>query len=184
MITHWESVRYAAMSLLGVISLMAAIVAMLYTTASDALVQPALKFGPWENIMMQGLVKSSFANTNYVSRLCQTPIRDQDDEKTRGTTCLQIEHAAQGYHNYQRYLSNWDNLADNGNGTTDLATRPQGFGLLHENTSITASWIDVVDVGEASEKHGRIVNNVTLAMPHAGVFQAARDGINGIIQPE
>ncbi|KAK5146118.1 hypothetical protein LTR04_001116, partial [Oleoguttula sp. CCFEE 6159] len=147
-------------------------------------VQPALKFGPWENIMMQGLVKSSFANTNYVSRLCQTPIRDQDDEKTRGTTCLQIEHAAQGYHNYQRYLSNWDNLADNGNGTTDLATRPQGFGLLHENTSITASWIDVVDVGEASEKHGRIVNNVTLAMPHAGVFQAARDGINGIIQPE
>ncbi|KAK5001458.1 hypothetical protein LTR28_012622 [Elasticomyces elasticus] len=37
MITHWESVRYAAISVLGVVSLLAAVCAMLYTTASDAL---------------------------------------------------------------------------------------------------------------------------------------------------
>lgn len=37
MITHWQTVRYAAFSFLGVISLFAALMAMLYTTASDAL---------------------------------------------------------------------------------------------------------------------------------------------------
>lgn len=37
MITHWQTVRYAAFSYLGAISLFAALMAMLYTTASDAL---------------------------------------------------------------------------------------------------------------------------------------------------
>lgn len=37
MITHWQTVRYAAFSFLGVVSLFAALTAMLYTTASDAL---------------------------------------------------------------------------------------------------------------------------------------------------
>lgn len=31
--------------------------------------------------------------------------------------------------------------------------------------------------------YGRIVNNVTLAMPHAGVYATATDPINGILQP-
>jgi len=37
MITHWESVRYAAWTFLGMIALTATFIAMLYTTASDAL---------------------------------------------------------------------------------------------------------------------------------------------------
>lgn len=37
LITHWETVRYAAFTFLGVISLFAALMSMLYTTASDAL---------------------------------------------------------------------------------------------------------------------------------------------------
>jgi hypothetical protein len=37
MITHWESVRFAAWSFLGMIALTTTFVAMLYTTASDAL---------------------------------------------------------------------------------------------------------------------------------------------------
>ena len=37
MITHWESVRYAALSFLGTVALTGAFMAMLYTTASDAL---------------------------------------------------------------------------------------------------------------------------------------------------
>lgn len=37
LITHWETVRYAALTVLGVIALIATFVAMLYTTAADAL---------------------------------------------------------------------------------------------------------------------------------------------------
>lgn len=37
LITHWETVKYAAFTILGVIALIATFVAMLYTTAADAL---------------------------------------------------------------------------------------------------------------------------------------------------
>ena len=37
LITHWETVKYASLTVLGVIALMATFVAMLYTTAADAL---------------------------------------------------------------------------------------------------------------------------------------------------
>ena len=37
MLTHWETVRYAAFSFLGLVALAAAVMAMLYTSASDAL---------------------------------------------------------------------------------------------------------------------------------------------------
>jgi len=38
---------------------------------------------------------------------------------------------------------------------------------------------------ELSSKYGqRIVNNISMAMPHSGVFTAARDPLNNIMQPE
>lgn len=37
LITHWETVRHAVLTFLGMIALTAALVATLYTTASDAL---------------------------------------------------------------------------------------------------------------------------------------------------
>ena len=36
---------------------------------------------------------------------------------------------------------------------------------------------------DLSEEYGRIVNNVTMAMPHSGVVRAARDQANYILQP-
>ncbi len=42
LITHYESVRYAALSVLGIITLTAAILSMLYTTAADALGEQSL----------------------------------------------------------------------------------------------------------------------------------------------
>ena len=54
----------------------------------------------WDNVVMAGRVKTDFANVNYVKDLCQTPIRT--DREYSGSTCLQIEHAGQGFHNYQR----------------------------------------------------------------------------------
>jgi hypothetical protein len=77
-----------------------------------------------------------------------------------------MEHAGQGY------------------GTAIQELRPQGFGLLYENTTVTGQWVDIINTTEVSKKYGRAINNVTMAMPHSGVFAAARDQRNGILQPE
>lgn len=65
-----------------------------------------------------------------------------------------------------------------------MAKRPPGFGLLYENTTVTAQWININDTAEVSKHYGRAINNVSLAMPHAGVFEAAHSSRNGILQPE
>ncbi|KAI4639209.1 hypothetical protein J4E93_009387 [Alternaria ventricosa] len=183
LITHWETAKYAGLSFLGILSLLSAVLATLYSSAAAATVQPMLRDGNWDNgLVLAGRVKSDFANINYLKEMCQTPIRT--DKNAQGETCLQMEHAGQGYHNFQRYLSDWDLSARNGNGTSVQKLRPQGFGLLYENTTVTGQWIDIVNTTEVSQKHGRVINNVTMAMPHSGVFAAARDQRNGILQPE
>ncbi|ORX99294.1 hypothetical protein BCR34DRAFT_606666 [Clohesyomyces aquaticus] len=182
LITHWETAKYSGLTILGILSLLSATLATLYAPASTALVQPMLKDGRWEKMVLAGQVKSSFANTNYVKEICETPI--QTDPEEGGSTCLQIEHAAQGYHNYQRYLAYWKTAADRGNGTADQTKRPPGFALMHENTTVTPKWINIIDTKEVSKQHKRAINNVSLAFPHSGMFQAARDARNGILQPE
>lgn len=138
---------------------------------------------------MYGLVKTTFANPYYVEGNCQSPIEvstwDPEYSATNvGTTCLSIDHAAQGFHNYKGYLSTWAGLVASSNGSTDQHLRPQGWGLFMENTTVNGSWIEVIDTKATSQKFGRIVNNVTLAMPHSGIFQAARDPLTNIVQPE
>lgn len=182
LITHWETAKYSGLTVLGILSLLSAVLATLYAPAATALVQPMLKHGHWEYRTLVGGVRTGFANPIYISNICPTPIRT--DKEHKGSTCLQIEHAGQGYHNYQRYLAYWDVAARNGNGTTKQSERPPGFGLLYENTTITAQWTNIVDTKNMSILHGRGINNVSLAMPHAGVFGAARDQRNGIMQPE
>ncbi|PWO28349.1 hypothetical protein A1F97_03748 [Pyrenophora tritici-repentis] len=175
--------KYAGLSFLGVMSLLSAVLATLYTSAAAATVQPMLRDGNWDKgLVLAGRVKSDFANINYLKAACPTPIRT--DREHQGETCLQMEHAGQGYHNFQRYLSDWDVSARNGNGTSDLNLRPKGFGLLYQNTTVTGQWINMINTTEVSKKHGRAINNITMAMPHAGVFAAARDQRNGILQPE
>jgi len=131
---------------------------------------------------MQSFVSSKFANPVYLGSKCPTPI--QGDEHG-GTTCLQIEHASQGYHNYEKYITEWSKLADSGHGVSEQKKRPPGFALLNENITVTAEWINVIDMAETSKRFGgRVINNVSLAMPHSGVWKAARDKRNGILQPE
>lgn len=146
------------------------------------MVQPMLREGNWDNgLVLAGRVKSDFANINYIKDMCESPIR-YDEEK--GGTCVQLQHAGQGYHNFQFFLKSWDLSARNGDGKSELNLRPQGIGLLHENTTVLGQWINVVNTTEVSKKYGRVINNITMAMPHSGIFAAARDQRNGILQPE
>ena len=93
------------------------------------------------------------------------------------------------YHNYAQYLANWTDSIARGTGSNDLSKRPLPVAMLYDNTTIQGSWISVNNVTEISKQYStsnysRIVINVTMAMPHAGVIGAMRDPINRIMQPQ
>ena len=182
MLTHWQSVRYAGISALGVVSLLGALSAMLYTSASTALVQPQLKYPRWQSVVMQGLVKTEFSNPAYVQNECKTPIVPTYDPDYYDSTCIQLEHAAMGYHNYYGYLGIWSDVVHNGTGSSEPVERPKGFALLNDNTTVTAPWVELKNV-TIDDVTGALINNISMAMPHPGVIQAAMDPKNNVMQP-
>ena len=150
-----------------------------------SIVKPQLRFDQWQSRNLQGLVNTSFANAQYIETNCKTPIDPQMDLLYSTNTCLDVvDFAARSYNNYGLYMAAWSNFANSTNGSTDMNTRPLGVGQIDEGTDINAAWVQVSNVTEVSAAFGRSVNNVSLAMPHAGLVQAAQDSINGILQPD
>ena len=70
------------------------------------------------------------------------------------------------------YLRSWDRTIASKNGSTALASRPPPLAMLSDNTTVQGSWIYPVDMEAESARHGRIIDNITMAMPHAGVLEA------------
>lgn len=88
-----------------------------------------------------------------------------------------------------QYLSNWTNSIASGLGSNDLSKRPAPVAMLNDNTTVQGTWISGVNMTDISQQHStssysRIVTNVTMAMPHAGVFGVMRDPVNNIMQPQ
>ncbi|KAF3058166.1 hypothetical protein GL218_05874 [Daldinia childiae] len=187
LLTYWEGVPYAAMTILGGVSLLATLCSLFYTTASDALVSPKLMFGRWENRELEGLVKASYANPFYVQKACSTPIDLRMDPNNSAPSCLDVQYSGQSYHNLLTFMTEWQAIHDNKTSAMDnLASRPVGRHSLFDNTTMVSSWIET-DFGNPElnlKTHNRIINNVTLAMPHAGVYLAATDPRNDILQPD
>ena len=123
MVSHWESVRYAAATRLGVFSLLVALMAMIYTTASDALVTPILKFSEIEHQILYGKVSTSFANSKYMMNHCNTPIQPAGDQY-HGMDCMQMEYMGQAYYNYMQYMTTWVTEISSGNTSDSLTQRP------------------------------------------------------------
>ena len=158
--------------------------AMFYTTASDALVSPKLKFGSSKLRVLHGEVKTIFANETQQIANCKTPMNESLDHWYYGPTCVEIQYSGEAYHNYAQFLSNWDFIIKAKIGSAQQSLRPPPVGMLYDNTSITGSWVEINDMNNVSNKHDRVVNNVTLAMPLTSVFNAAKHPVNGILQPQ
>jgi hypothetical protein len=58
--------------------------------------------------------------------------------------------------------------------------------MLYDNTTVTGPWIllNTSDITAAHQKYNRVINNVSLAMPHVGVLAAAQTPKNAILQSE
>lgn len=186
LITHCETLPYAGLTILGLLSLTATVTASFYTTASDAMVSPKLKYGEWESKELSGYVRASYANAEYVKESCPSLI-DVKDDINSPESCMNVQFSGQSYRNLLSFMSTWTNIYENGTSISrSLALRPRGTTLLHDNTTMTAAWIETEhsNVTDHFEEMGRIINNVTLAMPHPGVYSAATSPINGILQPD
>ena len=152
-----------------------------------------------ESRILYGKVATQFANPDYIKDHCPTPISKSVDPDEFANTCVQLENAGQAsamggspstigrwhwhrYHNYQQFRSDWTKVRGEGN----VTARPKPVGLFYDNTTVTGSWLQNLteDMTTVSDRFGRIINNITMAMPHAGIFAAARDPINGIRQPD
>jgi hypothetical protein len=82
------------------------------------------------------------------------------------------------------WVNSWAEFSANGtNASSDILHRPQPVATLYEDISIQGSWILPSDMSRNFAAFNRVVNNVTMAMPHAGIYTAARDPINRILQP-
>ncbi|KAJ9605244.1 hypothetical protein H2200_009901 [Cladophialophora chaetospira] len=194
LITNWIAVRYAASTVVGVLVLISALAATFYTTAAEALVAPKPKFGSLKHRVLYGQVAASYANAPYLAQTCQSPIKPGTIDPVLGydvdgDTCLQIDYAGQSYHNLKSFLVDWSERLDVGNRSDDQTSineRPAPISTLFDNTTLLGQWITPSHENFTADsyKYQRLVQNVTLAMPHANLFNAARDPKNHILQPE
>lgn len=56
--------------------------------------------------------------------------------------------------------------------------------MLYDNTTVQGSWVNIHNMTKDSAKYGRIVNNVSMAMPLSALSAAARDPRSKILQPQ
>lgn len=87
------AVQHVSRSLLGVMALIAALVVMFYTTASDTMIRPKLQFSNWEKMELNSTVWASYANPTYVNNTCTTPISVEMDPVAAGESCLAIQYS-------------------------------------------------------------------------------------------
>lgn len=117
---------------------------MFYTTASDALVAPKLKFGKAEEHLMWGKVATSFANMYTITSQCSTPIPakgPRSDPQHSGSTCIELEHSGEAYHNYMQYLNTWQDVIDMGTGSASLTERPNPV-AVSVGLSVSRAWFN------------------------------------------
>ncbi|KAI1344660.1 hypothetical protein F5Y15DRAFT_136 [Xylariaceae sp. FL0016] len=186
-LTKWENIPSAGGSILGCLALTATLVALLYTTASDAMVSPKLAMDSWKTTYLKGLVKASYSNPYYVKDSCQTPIDPNLDPDNSAFSCLDVQHSGQSYHDMITFMKEWQTIHNNSNSNLDtIDVRPTAKHNLYDNTTMESSWIeaDSSNTPALFDTYSRIINNVTLAMPHPGVYEAATNPKNGIMQPD
>ncbi|KAJ3526448.1 hypothetical protein NM208_g11182 [Fusarium decemcellulare] len=187
LITHFETLPSSSMTILGMLSLTATFAAAFYTTASDAMVSPKLKSGSWETKELSGYVRASYANAQYVSHDCPYLFDIKKEDIHAAESCMNVQFSGQSYRNLLNFMNMWTNINQNGTDIVgELSGRPTGTTLLYDNTTMFSSWIETQygNVTAQYEETGRIINNVTLALPHPGVYGAATLPKNGILQPD
>lgn len=185
--SKWERLCYAGFTTLGLVTTVAAVLAILYTSAAAALVQPQLRFESESAFTMKGLVRSSLANPGYLEQNCSTPRAKYDQAFNDSLMCMGIQQSEDASRKFNASLHTRSDRTSTltERRLTFLLRRPKGTSTLSDGTLVIPSWLDNNRSAAVEEMETSIVaNNVSLALPHKGVISASRDPINDIVQPE
>jgi hypothetical protein len=167
---------------------LATIGATFYTTASDAMVSPKLKFDKWHPKKLEGQVRASFGNINATKSVCPTVfgrVTTRSDSSSNRDACLHAWICAESFPSLMDFMSNWRTVNDSLEKAPEyMEGRPVGMNS-YNNVTLQGAWIETKNsnVTAKFEEYGRLINNVTMAIPHLGVARAAQVW-NAIMQPD
>lgn len=175
-IFEWGNLKYAATTALGFFSLLAAIAIYFFTTASNSLVSPHLALGNWESTQFFGQVQQNFGNVLVLKKDCWAPTDSLLDGQDIGESCVNVLASGLASQDFNNYMKAWATKAmnDGGNATTDFSNRPMASSSIFTDTKTTGNWIpSTSSMSDNFVKYGRVVNNITLSMPHPVVYYSA-----------
>ncbi|KAM6536362.1 hypothetical protein FALCPG4_002370 [Fusarium falciforme] len=191
--THYEALAIAGRTLFGALALLALGATVLYTTASEALVSPKLKYGEWETRELTAAVHSYYGNyvdaairCTHQSDFIQKATDDEDKAFRVNSAVLCLGHEF-NYHSTRDFLASLrEDAAIEHMAKVNNIPRPAGYTLLHDNVTMFATRVDTefIDVALSYERWGRIIDSVTVSIPHPGVWSASHFPDNNILQPE
>lgn len=131
---------------------------------------------------MSGVVKTSFANETYLETSYRSSIESNPTQDT-DRSFMSVVYSSQGSDCWNTYLTAWG-IGKRSQARPFQSQRLTPWTLDRSTQSqINSSWVQIIDMQNAFNKFGRVVNNVTLAIPHPGILKAARTSSNSIAQP-
>ncbi|KAJ9607138.1 hypothetical protein H2200_008210 [Cladophialophora chaetospira] len=101
-----------------------------------------------------------------------------------------ITYGGESFNNFRMFQAAWANWTDASSPYEETASyrdRPKPITIMYDrtNTTLVGQWITPSgeNITHDSMRYGRLVQNLTMAMPHANLLNAVQDRSNGIIQP-
>lgn len=183
----FTNLRHRGLTVLGGMSILASITTLLYTTASDTLVSPHLGAGPWEKGQLQSQVVGVFGTLDLLAQNCKNPIFNRLDYSDEGESCLEITTLDLSLRALNHFIETWDSFTDRTGPLDTQLYRPYPVSLMlpYLVSEADGTWIETMysDPTRAFHDHGRIVDNITLAMPHGAVTQAPHGSTNRLLSP-
>ncbi|KAH8194077.1 hypothetical protein TruAng_011758 [Truncatella angustata] len=160
LVTHYEGFPHAGVSALGVLTTFATISTLFYISACNTLVTPKVMWSDWKSRgTFYGQVRTSYANISHIIGACPTMNNASPD-----TSCVVMKANGDSYRTFFTFLSDWQDVTRH---SESQASRPVARTIIMENTTLSSAWMEGYPI--VAEVGGRLVNNVTLAIPHAGL---------------
>ncbi|CAG8983046.1 hypothetical protein HYALB_00006074 [Hymenoscyphus albidus] len=170
-----ENLKYASTTLLGFNSFLTAIAVFFFTVASNSLVSPHITLGNWESTQFYGEARQNFGNSVIIKEECWAPINARLDNQDVGESCMNVLASGLALQDLNNYMKEWAGRAKDNKNTTD-SDRPVATSSIFTDTRTSGRWVEksTPNISANFDTYGRVVNNVTLSMPHPVVYYSVR----------
>lgn len=179
MFTHYKALLNAAKTVPGLLTVIAMISATFYTTASDTLVSPKASLRPPSQQRIPASVSSAFSNSTYIQNTCPVLVSVTEDP-TAFNSCDAVVQTADAFRNFVSYVDTFHSLQSGLNGSLLPQERPPPVATYNDLISVQGSWLhedgleEDITYAQSYIGNSRVINNVTMLLPHAGVVSPSQ----------